>query len=83
MSTNSPMKLRNGKYVIRKTMVVKNTADGNARSTWSIPPRVSSALPVCTHMSTSTIKIAPVAMSISEFSASSTILSFSSSSLEL
>ena len=34
-------------------------------------------------MSTSTIKMAPVAMSMSEFSASSTILPFSSSFLEL
>ena len=83
MSTNSPMKLRNGKNVICKTMVVKNTADGNARSTWSIPPSVSSALPVCSHMSTSTMKMAPAAMTISEFSASSTICPFRLSSLEL
>jgi len=70
------MKFKKGKNLIWKTVVVRNTALGNARSTCNIPPKVNNSEPVCAQISTRTMKIAALAMNISEFNAVSTVVSF-------
>ena len=81
INANAPMKLRNGKNLIWKTVVVKNTALGNARSTCNIPAKVSNSEPVCAQISTKTMKTAALAMIMSEFNAASTTVSFKALSL--